>query len=166
MIATMRPGGWLAAGTLAVTLGFAVPAGAQSLRIPDFRTGRSVAPASKPGETCERCGTIRAIHQMQVQRPIPVPQAVRNDPIDRGPGSQVLVGAVVALPTGEGPGTKPFVGGVGTPEMRERFTETTYEIVVHFDSGAQTVLQRADGWGYSVGDRVRVSGMQLELLGP
>lgn len=168
MIATKRPGeALLATGVTLAALGFAWLAQAQtSLRIPDFRAERAAAAAPRPGESCDRCGVIRAIRQVQVQRPIPVPQPLRTNPVDQGPGSGVLVGAVIALPTGEGPGGRPYVGGVGTPEMRERFTETTYEIVIHLDNGAQTVLQRNDGWGYYVGDRVRVQGVQMELLGP
>jgi outer membrane lipoprotein SlyB len=79
--------------------------------------------------------------------------------------SPVIVGAVVALPLGEGK-DKPFVGGVGTPEMRERFTETSYQIVVQLDNGGYTSVQRADGASFRVGDRVRVQGIELELLTP
>jgi outer membrane lipoprotein SlyB len=72
---------------------------------------------------------------------------------------------VVALPLGAGT-DKPFVGGVGTPEMRERFTETAYEIAIRLDNGSDALVQRADGASFRVGDRVRVMGTQLELLAP
>jgi outer membrane lipoprotein SlyB len=94
-----------------------------------------------------------------------VPKVFQNPQMDQGPGSNVIVGAVVALPLGAG-SEKPFVGGVGTPEMRERFTETTYEIVIRLDDGGFTQVQRADGASYRVGERVRVQGTQLELLTP
>ena len=55
-------------------------------------------------------------------------------------------------------------GGVGTPEMQERFAQTTYDIVVQLDNGGYTSVQRADGARYQVGDRVRLRGVQLELL--
>ena len=155
----------LAAGVLAW---LATAALAQTIRIPDFREPPArAATALKPGETCERCGMIRAIREKQVPRPVNVPQVFRNDPLDRGPGSTVLVGAVVALPLGEGTEKeKPFVGGVGTPEMRERFSETTYEIVIRLDDGGYTQVERRDGASFRVGDRVRVQGIQLELLAP
>ena len=141
----------------------AAVAHAQSIRIPDFRDPPRAT--VKPGERCDQCGTIRSIQESQVQRPINVPKAFQNEPRDQGLASPVIVGAVVALPLGEGK-DKPFVGGVGTPEMRERFTETSYRIVVQLDNGGYTSVQRADGASFRVGDRVRVHGIELELLAP
>ena len=103
--------------------------------------------------------------EVQLQRGVQVPQALRSDRtgVDRTRGTDVHVGAVIALPLGEGD-RRPYVGGVGTPEMRERFAETAYDIVVLLDTGGYTSVQRADGARYQVGDRVRLRGVQLELL--
>jgi len=150
---------WLAAALACL----AVAAQAQSIRIPDLREPPRAT--VKPGEPCERCGTVRSIREVQVRRPVNVPQAFQTDPMSQGPSPPVLVGAVVALPLGDSK-DKPFVGGVGTPEMRERFTETTYEIVVRLDDGGFTLVQRADGASFRVGDRVRVRGIELELIAP
>lgn len=76
-----------------------------------------------------------------------------------------MVGAVIYLPLGNDPTERPFVGGVGTPEMRERFRETTYEISVRLDDGSLRFLQRYDGIRYRVGDRVRLPGAgQIEMI--
>ena len=150
-------------------LSFAVLAQVQQpVRIPDFRYHPPAAvPAPRTGEPCDGCGVIRAIREVQSQRPIPVPKPLQSEAGDRGQSSGVLVGAVVALPMGAGSsGSQPFVGGVGTPEMRSRFTETSYEIVVRFDNGAYTRVRRNDGASFRVGDRVRVHGVQMELLAP
>jgi hypothetical protein len=174
MIATLRSSGrrlapagaMLAAG---VALSLAVLAQVQQpVRVPDFRYRPPAAvPAPKAGEPCEGCGVIRAIREVQSQRPVPVPKPLQSEAVDRGLGSGVLVGAVVALPTGEGSaGGQPVVGGVGTPEMRSRFTETAYEIVVRLDNGAFTRVERRDGASFRVGDRVRVQGVQMELPAP
>jgi hypothetical protein len=140
----------------------AAAAHGQGIKIPDFREPPRAT--VNPGEPCERCGTIRAIREVRSQHGT-VPKAFQNDPIDQGLSSPVIVGAVVAIPLGKG-GEKPFVGGVGTPEMRERFSETTYDVVVQLDSGGYSTVQRADGASFRVGDRVRVQGAQLELLAP
>ncbi len=137
----------------------------QAIRIPDFRDTTPVA--LKPGEACDKCGVIRSIREVQVGRPVAVPEAFRTNP-GGGLGSDVYVGAVVALPLaekGEQPG-KPFVGGVGTPEMRERFSQSTYEITIRLDDGGYTQVTRRDGASYRVGERVRVSGIELELIAP
>jgi hypothetical protein len=137
----------------------------QAIRIPDFRDTTPVV--LKPGEVCDKCGVIRSIREVQVGRPVPVPEAFRTNP-EGGLGSDIYVGAVVALPLaekGEQPG-KPFVGGVGTPEMRARFSESTYEITIRLDDGGYTQVTRRDGASYRIGDRVRVSGTQLELIAP
>ncbi len=75
------------------------------------------------------------------------------------------VGAVISIPFGPG-SEKPYVGSVGTPEMRKRLSATEYEITIQLDEGGYTMVQRPDGLTYHVGDRVRVEGTQLELLAP
>jgi outer membrane lipoprotein SlyB len=151
------------AGLLAVALLWcAAHAHGQAIKIPDFREPQRAT--VNPGEPCDGCGAIRSIREVRSQRGT-VPKVFQNEPIDQGIGSTVLVGAVVALPLGGG-GGKPFVGGVGTPEMRERFSENTYELVIRLDNGGYTMVQRPDGASFRVGDRVRVQGTELELLGP
>ena len=150
----------LAGGAL---LWLAAAAGAQPIKIPDFRDSPRAAPVPQPGEKCEQCGVIRSIREMQSQRPVDVPQVFQNQQIDSGVGGTIYTGAVVYLPLGKG-ADKPFVGGVGTPEMRERFSQTSYEVVVQLDSGGTISIQRDDGASFRVGDRVRVRGNQLELI--
>lgn len=161
-IVTGSGAGWHLAAS--VLLGLAAIAHAQPIRIPDFRQSAPAAAAPKRGEACNNCGVIRSIREMQVRREVTVPRAFQTDQMGTQ-GSTVYVGAVVVLPMGEGT-DKPFVGGIGTPEMRERFSETTYEIVVRLDTGGQTSVQRRDGASYNVGERVRVQGTQLEVLPP
>ena len=152
---------WLAATAMAC---LAAAAHGQAIKIPDFREPPRAT--VRPGEPCARCGTIQSIRQVQVTRPVNVPRVFQNNPMDQqGPASPVIVGAVVALPFG-GSGEKPFVGGVGTPEMRQRFSEMTYEIVIKLDDGGYARIDRFDGASFQVGDRVRVQGTQLELLAP
>jgi outer membrane lipoprotein SlyB len=50
--------------------------------------------------------------------------------------------------------------------MRDRFSESSYEITVLLDNGAYAVAQRRDGARFRVGDRVSMRGIELELLKP
>lgn len=156
---------WRALAVVPV-LALGVAAWAQNIKIPDWRERpAAVAPLPKAGEPCERCGVIRSIKEISLQRPVNVPQSFRSDPGYSGPGGSMPVGAVIYVPFGAG-SDKPYVGGVGTPEMRERFSATEYEITIRLDDGGYTMVQRRDGLAYRVGDRVRVEGIRLELLVP
>lgn len=140
---------------------------AQTIKIPDFRQPVPPTAVFKPGEPCNECGRILSIREIQVERKPVVPQAFQSGGpgTSSGPGGPNLVGAVIYLPLGGETTERPFVGGVGTPEMRERFRESTYEIAVRLDDGSLRFVQRHDGTRYRVGDRVRLSGVnQIELV--
>ena len=160
--------GWSrgATGALAIALSVGFAAWAQTIRIPDFR--EPPPPVTiRGGEACTDCGRILAIREVRTERRPQVPQALQASTPgpSTGPGENNLVGAVIFLPMGNDPAQRPYVGGVGTPEMRERFQETTYEISVRLDDGSLRFLQRYDGSRYRVGDRVRLPGAgQIELL--
>lgn len=167
-IAMRMHGGRVRVWVVGVLLVLALPsADAQYIQMPDFRNIPPAAAAARPAGPCDNCGVISAIRETQSQRPVAVPQAFQNSPRDSsGPVSPNLVGAVVAVPMGEGGSEQSYVGGVGTPEMRARFSESNYEITVRLDNGAYTVAQRRDGARFRVGDRVRVRGVELELTNP
>ena len=140
---------------------------AQTIRIPDFRQPPPASATIKPGEACLSCGRILSIREVQAERKPNVPQAFQGGGAgaSSGPGGPNLVGAVIYLPLGNESAERPFIGGVGTPEMRERFRETTYEVAVRMDDGATRFVPRHDGTRYQVGDRVRLSAPgQLELV--
>jgi len=145
---------------------FALAAWSQTIQMPDFRKAPPITTLA-PGETCHECGRIVSIREIQGVREAAVPSAFRG----AGPGSSPtasdrnLVGAVIYLPLSEKGGDRPFVGGVGTPEMRERFRDSAYEIAIRLDAGSLRVVQSSDGARYHVGDKVRLSGVnQIELV--
>lgn len=155
---------WIGSLLLALALPSAY---AQYIQIPDFRNEPPAAAKSRPAGPCNNCGVITAIRETRSQRPVVVPQAFQNSPRDSsGPVSPNLVGAVVAMPMGDGSNEQSYVGGVGTPEMRDRFSESNYEITVRLDNGAYSVVQRRDGARFRVGDHVRMRGIELELINP
>ena len=136
----------------------------QSIRMPDFRKPLTVQ--LQPGERCDACGRILSIREKHIERRPAVPNALSSANVggSAGVAQPNLVGAVIYLPLGD-TGDRPFVGGVGTPEMRERFRETTYEITVRLDDGTMRFIERTDGTRYQIGDRVRVAGPgELEVV--
>ncbi len=152
----------------AVAGGIALAASAQSYHIPDSRPPPPrVAPAPRAGEPCDACGRIASIREVYADRGLP---AAAVSPGHGGgtagnPAQQNLIGAVIYLPLGGQAADKPYVGGVGTPEMYARLRATTYEITVRLDDGSHRVVRRADGTLFRVGDRVRwISGDEIEVL--
>jgi hypothetical protein len=145
----------------------ALAASAQSYRIPDLKLPPPrVAHAPPPGERCEACGRIASIREISTVHGIP---AASLAPVPGGqagsPNEQNLIGAVIYLPLGGQSADKPYIGGVGTPEMNARMRETTYEITLRMDDGTYRMVRRADAASFDVGDRVRWLGAsELELL--
>jgi hypothetical protein len=140
---------------------------AQTIRIPDFRQEAAAVATLRPGEACNNCGRIVSLQESQVEGRPNLPPAYRGPAPGSAPGTgdSHLVGAVILMPLGNDATDKPFVGGVGTPEMRERFRETVYKMTVRLDDGTLRFLQRYDGYRFRVGDRVRLSGVnEMELI--
>src|SRR4051812_42445245 len=124
-------------------------ADAQTIRIPDFRQPYAIATV-RSGEACNDCGRIFSIREIALERRSAVPTGFQG--VDRGGiVDRNLVGAVVYLPLSSASSDRPFVGGVGTPEMRERFGESTYEITARMDDGSARSVRRGDGTRYRVG---------------
>jgi len=156
---------------LALAGGIALGAAAQTTyRIPDLKPPPPrIATAPRPGEPCDACGRIISIREIATMRGLP---AGTVSPVPGGgsdptnPTQQNLIGAVIYLPLGGGNAEKPYIGGVGTPEMYARMRETTYEVTVRLDDGTIRFVRRPDaGAAFSVGDRVRWVGPdELELL--
>jgi hypothetical protein len=152
---------------LALAGGVALGAAAQSYRIPDLRPPPPrIAPAPPPGEKCESCGRIASIREVSTVRE-PTGDALRvpGGRESGNPTQQNLVGAVIHLPLGTRGADRPYIGGVGTPEMYARMRDTAYEITLRMDDGTLRVVRRPDGGAFGVGDRVRwLGGDELELL--
>jgi hypothetical protein len=146
---------------------FALPAAyaqttVSTLRMPDFRQPFPVR-TLKPGEACNECGRVQSVREVATERRAAVPPTFQGS--SRGIGDTQLVGAVLYLPLSSSASDKPFIGGVGTPEMRERFGESTYAVTVKLDDATTRVVHRPDGSRFNVGDRVRVLGANdMELV--
>jgi outer membrane lipoprotein SlyB len=148
--------------TFGIALGTVALAQSQTIRIPDFRERPSAFP-SGASEPCDECGRVASVREIAIERKPAIPASVPGG--TRGPVGYNIVGAVMYLPLSSSSADRPFVGGVGTPEMRERFGGSTYEITMRMDDGTVRFVQRGDGTRYHVGDRVRaVGGGDLEVV--
>jgi hypothetical protein len=154
---------------LALAGGVALAAAAQTYRIPDLQPAPPrIAPAPPPGEKCESCGRIASIREISTTGNVPaatIPTVPGGSSTPGDPTQQNLIGAVIYLPLGGERSDRPYVGGVGTPEMYARLRETTYQITLRMDDGTFRFVRRSDGGSFGVGDRVRwLGGDELELL--
>lgn len=156
---------------LALAGATALAASAQTYRIPDLKPPPPrFAPAPGPGEKCDSCARIASIREITTTGTIPaatVAPVPGGSGIPGDPNQQNLIGAVIVLPFGGDRADKPYVGGVGTPEMYARMRETTFQITLRMDDGTIRFVRRQDGGAFGVGDRVRwLGGDELELLTP
>jgi hypothetical protein len=147
---------WLVLIAFAAGLCGTVAALSQTIRIPDFRQSSSDISRLRPGEKCSECGRVISIREIRAEKQEVLPSTFQGS--SRGPLDYNLVGAVVYLPLQGGASDRPFVGGVGTPEMKERFAQSTYEITLRLEDDTLKSFRRDDGTRFHVGDRVRVTG--------
>jgi len=118
--------------------------------------------AQQTGGDCPECGTVRSIRE--VDRELRPPSATGAPASYAGPGdfpgglgdSQPIGWVAVARYSGEGGLSKGYVGAVGSPEMRERLTEKSYEIVVKLDNGRYQLVQEDQPPQWQAGDRVKI----------
>jgi outer membrane lipoprotein SlyB len=102
---------------------------------------------------CKDCGVINSIREIQQPRqPTPSSEAFGS-----------LVGLVVYIPVGRGAKeTGSYAGAVGSREWQRRTGSTRYEFTVRMDDGDFRSVQRDGMSDLQVGDRVRLSGAQIE----
>jgi len=104
---------------------------------------------------CKDCGVINSIREIQQPRQV----------TPAGVASGALVGLVVYIPLGRGANeTGSYAGAVGSREWQQRTTSTRYEITVRMDDGDFRLVQKDGTSDLRLGDRVRLSGGQIERL--
>jgi len=130
-------------------------AGAQPIQLPDFRE------ELRSYSMCSECATVRSVRELTPSRDRLPPNPITTPPIGT-PHQEVLVGAVFYHPFSEN--SQGFAGGVGTPEMRARFANTSYEVSLRMDDGSYRLIERRDGGQFKPGDRVRVVQGTLQPL--
>lgn len=122
--------------------------------------GAPVGPAGAVSG-CRDCGTVRSI------------EAVDKAGTATGAGAVIgaVIGGVIGHQFGSGRGNDAAtaagaVGGAvaGHQVEKSRRTGTYLEVLVKMDEGGTKVINVADAGGLRVGDRVRVTGRNIEVL--
>jgi hypothetical protein len=103
---------------------------------------------------CRECGVVTGIRELQHERESARTVTERLPP----------VGPVFSFSFGGDAQTKqPFVGAVGSQEMRDSLVEISYEVTVRFNDGRYGMVETRDGADLRVGDPVKVINNKIEL---
>ena len=117
---------------------------------------------------CVNCAVIRSIRTVERERATPrqVPSYINSSQYQNTvtAGGPPLVGPVVGFTFGPGSSSQGFVGAAGSPAMRERLMQISYEVILLFDDGRFGLLELDDVGDFRANDRVRVVNNMLEPL--
>ena len=133
--------------------------------LPDTQSAPRAAPAGTLKDTCIHCGVVRSIRTLErergAQRDVPS-YMTSSQYLDTRRYSQPYVGPVVGMTFGPGESTKSFVGAAGSPSMRQRILDITYEVTVRYDDGRYGLIEQSDVDRLRVGERVQVIDNRVE----
>lgn len=102
---------------------------------------------------CQDCGVINAVREIQQSR----------QPTSTGVGAEAPIGLVIYIPFGRGSHPNDtYAGSVGSREWQQRIYSTRYEFTVGMDNGDFRLVEKDGVSDLQVGDRVRLTGGQLQ----
>jgi hypothetical protein len=115
---------------------------------------------------CSDCGVVRAIREVRTEREAPRPDVYVSSPQyrDTMPAELPRIGPAISLTWGPGERTRTQIGAFGTPEMRHRYIDVTYEVSVRFDDGRFGLIEQDDIGDLRVADRVIVLKRRVEKI--
>ena len=80
------------------------------------------------------------------------------------PADLPRIGPAFSLSWGAGEPPRTQIGAVGTPGMKHRYIDITYEVTVRFDDGRFGLIEQDDVNGLRNGDRVIVVNKRVEKV--
>jgi hypothetical protein len=115
---------------------------------------------------CQDCGVIRSIREIRSEREAQRPDAYVSSPQyrDTMPADLPRIGPAFSLSWGAGEPPRTQIGAVGTPGMKHRYIDITYEVTVRFDDGRFGLIEQDDITGLRNGDRVIVVNKRVEKV--
>jgi len=115
---------------------------------------------------CADCGVIRSIREVRTEREATRPDAYVSSPQYRDtlPSDLPRIGPAISFSWGGGEPPRTQIGAVGTPEMKHRYIDITYEISVRFDDGRFGLIEQDNVNDLRTGDRVIVINKKVEKV--
>jgi len=115
---------------------------------------------------CTDCGVVRGIREIRTEREAQRPDAYVSSPQyrDTMPADLPRIGPAISLTWGAGERPRTQIGALGTPEMKHRYIDITYEFSVRFDDGRFGLIEQEDLDDLRVGDRVILIKRRLEKV--
>ena len=142
---------------LAVMMVAAMPVAAQDRPAPPTAAtpasgtpATAMKPDGKASATCERCGVVRSVKEVETRRP--PTEEERKSPS----------GYAATIPLGRA-GGKPSSGSVTDVRRETKPPVLRYEIVVLLDDGRLQVVTQDDAGNLRAGDKVRIDRGQVIL---
>jgi hypothetical protein len=116
--------------------------------------------------SCLDCGVVRAIREVRTEREAARPDAYVSSPQYRDtlPSDLPRIGPAISFSWGGGEPPHTQIGAVGTPEMRHRYIDVTYEITVRFDDGRFGLIEQDNADDLHTGDRVIVINKKVQKV--
>jgi hypothetical protein len=123
-------------------------------------------PIAGVATNCADCGVVRAIRELRTEREVQRPDVYTSSPQykDTMPAELPRIGPAISLSWGAGERPRTQIGAIGTPEMRHRYIEITYEITVKFDDGRFALIEQDDASDLHPGDRVIVLRKRVQKI--
>jgi hypothetical protein len=115
---------------------------------------------------CLDCGVVRAIREIRTEREAPRPDVYVSSPQyrDTMPAELPRIGPAISMTWGAGERTRTQIGAFGTPEMKHRYIDVTYEVSVRFDDGRFGLIEQDEVGDLREGDRVIVLKRKVEKI--
>ena len=115
---------------------------------------------------CTDCGVVRGIREIRTEREAQRPDSYVSSPQYRDtlPADLPRIGPAISLSWGNGERPRTQIGAFGTPGMKHRYIDITYEISLRFDDGRFGLIEQDDPGDLRVGDRVILVKRRLEKV--
>jgi hypothetical protein len=123
-------------------------------------------PLASVTTNCVDCGVVRSIREIRTEREAQRPDAYVSSPQYRDtlPAELPRIGPAFSLSWGAGERPRTQIGAVGTPEMKHRYIDITYEVSVRFDDGRFGLIEQDDAGDLRTGDRVIVVNRKVQKV--